>query len=879
MKNDEPAYLPILNAAVSAMKVEFITNLEKYETNPDRVGNHRHFFPNKVSGQFRAAIENCYVIAAANANNTKSTSEHEQEKAQSQKSSTGTSATKQQNELDLFARDLLEAWKDLVQFIFLPPKDVRGAEKPVPIDLANWVADDLLFRMRGKKNTGYESFVRRRGLVFKGVIDEVRTTLGNTVPLNKAVLDFKRSSKQSQQQTSTATSSKADQQRQQQQQDKIDNQNNNNSDVALQEEINRVGQKAKIPSIYSFSDYGSDASLDSKSAQNIPSPTTQSTDESGFEEASSPPPTTNNQRHHYNDNNTNHHHQDHKRYHRQDQHFHHQHRNHSNDKNNNNNNRSSSGHKVPIYKQIIKNQREENARIAQILQSIFSASLTGDSVTKTISLHALYEICRAHDAIRPPKFQKSSQQKINTNNNEDDDDYDNDDNQSTTTNNFDERTHRQFSKRIFEIVQRGLVPDCHLAVTDTSVLNMTALIADNIVTPGKNDVLRPSVSSGNSNKSSSALAFPSAPVTTIAGEKSSPLSSVSTETLQQQQQQQQQQQPPQKSPSSSNNNNNDFITLRSPIIVHDDPQYDPYFNILVHLLYTNFHIKPNKAKGIVPDVPYSGHNICCVVVERQGKIVGMDFNQCKQDQNLCSHAEKRLGEALNEKLKKTVPPNTPPSLEEYTFISSLEPCHMCCNFISRLGVKTIAYLQADPMQCDALNIAASLLGLKVVRPSVRGSRFIAETMETAFKLSDFPEEEITSWLGSAECRKLLGELKQRASFPEGSECDKFMKKCGDRYPGVVVIDKPAWNSNNMNSSSSPNKKEDNNKNNNDKTSLNKDDRPNIIGSNENDDEDEDGEDMTEFGMIYSTSSVLAGIYGSSSTEDEEEAPNSEEDDS
>lgn len=217
--------------------------------------------------------------------------------------------------------------------------------------------------------------------------------------------------------------------------------------------------------------------------------------------------------------------------------------------------------------------------------------------------------------------------------------------------------------------------------------------------------------------------------------------------------------------------------LLAPINVRHDARYDEAFQIGMHLLQRNFHL---KAPGATPQ-SYPGHNICCVVVDGQGRFVGFDSNQCKLDQNLCSHAEKRLAEAMTAALKPLVAAGKPPSLEGFAFISTLEPCHMCANFISRMGVKRIGYLMADPMQKNALTIAANLLDLEVYRPSAAWGT----TLEEAFTASPLPEDEITTWLGSEGCREALAGL--CAAAPLSDDGARFVERCAPYYPGCVDI--------------------------------------------------------------------------------------------
>jgi tRNA(Arg) A34 adenosine deaminase TadA len=198
------------------------------------------------------------------------------------------------------------------------------------------------------------------------------------------------------------------------------------------------------------------------------------------------------------------------------------------------------------------------------------------------------------------------------------------------------------------------------------------------------------------------------------------------------------------------------------------------------LLRKHFH---EKVAGAPPD-DYPGHNICCVAYDENANLVGMDFNQCKADQHLCSHAEKRLADALSSALLPGMPAGNPPSLAGYTFISSLEPCHMCANYITRMGVKRIGYLMKDAMQKDALDEAARKFGLTIYRP---GRTAWSTRMEAAFVAAKLPVDEITTWLGDPRFLVLLDELCSEYPLAEGSLERDFFDKVVHKYPEYVEV--------------------------------------------------------------------------------------------
>lgn len=234
----------------------------------------------------------------------------------------------------------------------------------------------------------------------------------------------------------------------------------------------------------------------------------------------------------------------------------------------------------------------------------------------------------------------------------------------------------------------------------------------------------------------------------------------------------------------------DALQSMPPVPPLRDSNFDAAFTLLVHLLKRHFHFKGGISRE------YPGHNICCLALDQNYHVVGMDFNQCKIDKNLCSHAEKRLSEALNRALMPTTDDGKPPSLEGFSFISSLEPCHMCANFVSRMGVKHIGYLMRDPMQMDALQVAGQLLKLNIYRPAIPD---LAEIIENAFAESGIPQDDITSWLGSPDFLQVLDAL--CAKFPlldegtsdaksttglSGISCAKFFRDFSQMYPGCVL---------------------------------------------------------------------------------------------
>ena len=148
---------------------------------------------------------------------------------------------------------------------------------------------------------------------------------------------------------------------------------------------------------------------------------------------------------------------------------------------------------------------------------------------------------------------------------------------------------------------------------------------------------------------------------------------------------------------------------------------------------------------------YPGHNICAVAVDIiTGRIVGRSFNTNTGDLHLCRHAETKLSNGL----KASGWP-----MSRIFVVSSLEPCHMCSTYMSKLHISHICYLQSDPCQVGALSMSAALIGLNLYRPALSTTRPWLKDAQHGV------EREFSSW-----CEKYC---KARAVASQ-STCDALM---------------------------------------------------------------------------------------------------------
>jgi len=134
---------------------------------------------------------------------------------------------------------------------------------------------------------------------------------------------------------------------------------------------------------------------------------------------------------------------------------------------------------------------------------------------------------------------------------------------------------------------------------------------------------------------------------------------------------------------------------------------------------------PWRAKQLLADCQYKGgdylgHNIACIAVDGNGKVIDFDFNHNEVFSSSVEHAESRLVRRifsltqLNEGWStKAVP--TPPGGSNYsnllsnvTIYTSLESCSQCSGIMALGSVKEVVFLQRDPGQNSIGNILRNL---------------------------------------------------------------------------------------------------------------------------------------------------------------------------
>jgi tRNA(Arg) A34 adenosine deaminase TadA len=121
---------------------------------------------------------------------------------------------------------------------------------------------------------------------------------------------------------------------------------------------------------------------------------------------------------------------------------------------------------------------------------------------------------------------------------------------------------------------------------------------------------------------------------------------------------------------------------------------------------------------------YLGHNIACIAVDGNGRIIDFDFNHNAFFRSSAEHAESRLVRRLFSLTDiydswKTGPRiNNKPhaaSLGQITLYTSLESCAQCSGVMSLAGVKQIIYLQNDFTAYKIGNIMYNLANRMDVR--------------------------------------------------------------------------------------------------------------------------------------------------------------------
>jgi tRNA(Arg) A34 adenosine deaminase TadA len=116
---------------------------------------------------------------------------------------------------------------------------------------------------------------------------------------------------------------------------------------------------------------------------------------------------------------------------------------------------------------------------------------------------------------------------------------------------------------------------------------------------------------------------------------------------------------------------------------------------------------------------YLGHNIACVAVDAQGKIIDFDFNHNDIFSSSAEHAEARLVRRIfglaqiydNWQMRDPAQQFDIPyatELSGVTIYTSLESCAQCSGIMTLGNVKSVVYLQTDPGQYLIGNILYNL---------------------------------------------------------------------------------------------------------------------------------------------------------------------------
>lgn len=105
---------------------------------------------------------------------------------------------------------------------------------------------------------------------------------------------------------------------------------------------------------------------------------------------------------------------------------------------------------------------------------------------------------------------------------------------------------------------------------------------------------------------------------------------------------------------------------------------------------------------------YLGHNIACIAVDKNGRIIDFDFNHNEVFDSSVEHAESRLvrrvfslaqvyqAAALGSEKEKKDGVEYSNILSDVTIYTSLESCAQCAGIMTLAKVKEVVYLQTDP---------------------------------------------------------------------------------------------------------------------------------------------------------------------------------------
>ena len=117
---------------------------------------------------------------------------------------------------------------------------------------------------------------------------------------------------------------------------------------------------------------------------------------------------------------------------------------------------------------------------------------------------------------------------------------------------------------------------------------------------------------------------------------------------------------------------------------------------------------------------YLGHNIACLAVDGEGRVIDFDFNHNEIFSSSVEHAESRLVRRIFSlaqlydgwAMRRAVPPTTATSysnlLNNVTVYTTLESCSQCSGIMALGSVKEVVFLHRDPSQNSIGNILRQL---------------------------------------------------------------------------------------------------------------------------------------------------------------------------
>lgn len=133
-----------------------------------------------------------------------------------------------------------------------------------------------------------------------------------------------------------------------------------------------------------------------------------------------------------------------------------------------------------------------------------------------------------------------------------------------------------------------------------------------------------------------------------------------------------------------------------------------------------WRVKQKNPNGTYLGGDYLGHNIACVGVDGDGRVIDFDFNHNYVFDSTVEHAESRLVRRIFGLVHLhdgwmtrdlSVPLPTKPKatfLSDVTIYTSLESCSQCSGMMALGTVKEVVFLQSDPGQFSIGNILRNL---------------------------------------------------------------------------------------------------------------------------------------------------------------------------